>query len=163
MAGEEGNGGHGLRALADYCGIQFQHHSALQDARCAGEVFLQACKVSGLSLEQWLVRVDQPLTTISPLYPGGNPDGHLFGEVLVFTGTLSLSRPEMENLAALAGCRVDGGVNKHTTLVVVGVQDAKRLKGAIVSAKHQKALDQIAKGKPLRIITESDLMVLLNH
>jgi DNA polymerase-3 subunit epsilon len=69
----------------------------------------------------------------------------------------------MAKLAAVAGCRVDDGVTKHTTLVVVGIQDAKRLKGAPVSSKHQKALDLIRKGKSLRIITESDLMLLLKH
>ena len=63
----------------------------------------------------------------------------------------------------MAGCRVDDGVTKHTTLVVVGIQDTMRLKGARVSSKHQKALDLIGKGKSLRIITESDLMLLLKH
>jgi DNA polymerase III subunit epsilon len=158
-----GNGGYGLQALAKHCRIEFQHHSAIQDARCAGEVFLQACKISGLSLEQWLVRVEQPITTIDPSYLDGNPEGHLFGEIVVFTGQLSLSRGEMGRMAAIAGCRVDAGVTKHTTLVVVGIQDVKRLKGAPVSARHQKALDLIGKGKPLRIITESDLMLLLKQ
>lgn len=158
-----GNGGHGLRALASHCGIEFDHHSAIEDARCAGQVFLQACQVSGLSLEQWLLRVEQPVNIVDPLYPEGSPDGHLFGEIVVFTGQLSLPRVEMAKLAAVAGCRVDDGVTKHTTLVVVGIQDAKRLKGAPVSSKHQKALDLIGKGKSLRIITESDLMLLLKN
>ena len=158
-----GNGGHGLRALANHCGIEFKHHSAIEDARCAGQVFLQACHVSGFSLEQWLTRVEQPVNIADPLYPEGNPEGHLFGEIVVFTGQLSLSRGEMAKLAAVAGCRVDDGVTKHTTLVVVGIQDAMRLKGARVSSKHQKALDLIGKGKSLRIITESDLMLLLKH
>ncbi len=158
-----GNGGHGLRGLADYCGIQFQHHSAIEDARCAGLIFLRACQVSGLSLDEWFLRVEQPVSIVDPLYPEGNPSGQMFGEVVVFTGQLSLVRGEMARLAAAAGCRVDDGVTKHTTLVVVGIQDSKRLKGAPVSSKHQKALTLIARGMAIRIITEGDLMVLLNE
>jgi DNA polymerase-3 subunit epsilon len=55
------------------------------------------------------------------------------------------------------------GVTKHTTLVVVGDQDVRRLNGATISAKHQKARDLIAKGKPLRVVSEADLMLLLAH
>jgi NAD-dependent DNA ligase len=96
-------------------------------------------------------------------YPDGNPDGHLFREIVVFTGQLSLPRAEMPDLASFAGCRVDDGVTKHTTLVVVGDQDVRRLNGATISAKHQKARDLIAKGKPLRVVSEADLMLLLAH
>jgi DNA polymerase-3 subunit epsilon len=158
-----GNGGHGLRALADHCGIHFNHHSALQDAWCAGKVFLRACAVSGLTLDEWLVRVNQPIAPRTIAYPDGNPDGHLFGEIVVFTGQLSLPRAEMANLVSFAGCRVDDGVTKHTTLVVVGDQDVRRLNGATISAKHRKARELIAKGKPLRVVSEADLMLLLAH
>jgi DNA polymerase-3 subunit epsilon len=158
-----GNGGHGLRALADHCGIHFKHHSAVQDAWCAGEVFLRACAVSGLTLNEWLLRVNQPIAPRKVPYPDGNPDGHLFGEIVVFTGQLSLPRAEMADLASFAGCRVDDGVTKHTTLVVVGDQDVRRLNGATIGAKHRKARDLIAKGKPLRVVSEADLMLLLAH
>jgi len=157
------NGGHGLRVLANHCGIQFKHHSAIQDAWCAGKIFLQACSITGLSLDEWMVRVNQPTIFRASAYPEGNPDGHLFGEIVVFTGTLSLPRSEMENLASFAGCRVDDGVTKHTTLVVVGTQDPVRIKGAAFSAKHQKARDLVAKGKPIRIVNEVDFTLLLNQ
>lgn len=159
-----GAGGHGLKALAKHCGITFQHHAALEDARCAGEIFLQACQLTGLSVEQWLSRVDQPVVMLDSTFPEGNPMGHLFGEIVVFTGTLSRTRGEMGRLANNAGCRVDDGVTKHTTLVVVGDQDVRYLKeGSLISAKHQKARDLIAKGKPLRVIAEADLIALLRH
>jgi len=110
-----------------------------------------------------MVRVNQPTIFRASAYPEGNPDGHLFGEIVVFTGTLSLPRSEMENLASFAGCRVDDGVTKHTTLVVVGTQDPVRIKGAAFSAKHQKARDLVAKGKPIRIVNEVDFTLLLNQ
>ncbi len=154
-----GNGGHGLNTLAQSFGISFAHHNALEDARCCGEVFLHACRESGLSLEEWLKRAYQPITSLQPLEI--NPDGPLFGEVIVFTGQLCLPRREVSVRAASAGCRVDDGVTKHTTLVVVGEQDVRRLNGAEIRSKHQKARDLIAKGKPIRILTENDFDALL--
>jgi len=158
-----GNGGHGLRVLADHCGIQFRHHSALQDAWCAGKIFLQACALTGLSLDEWTVRVNQPVSPRTLPYPEGNPDGRLFGEIVVFTGTLSLTRAEMSDKASLAGCRVDENVTKRTTLVVVGTQDSLRLKGAPYSSTHQKARNNVAKGKMLRIVNEDDFVLLLKQ
>lgn len=158
-----GQGGHKLRVLADHCGIQFKHHSAVQDAWCAGKIFLEACKITGLSLNEWMVRVNQPVISRAVSYPDGNPDERLFGEVVVFTGTLSVPRAEMSNLASVAGCRVEDGVTKHTTLVVVGTQDPLRLKGAAYSGTHQKARAQVAKGKPLRIVNEHDFALLLKQ
>lgn len=42
-----------LANLARFLNIQFQHHDALEDARCAGYVVLAALKKSGLALENY--------------------------------------------------------------------------------------------------------------
>ena len=86
----------------------------------------------------------------------GNTDGPLFGEVLVFTGTLSMPRRMAADCAADAGCRVDGGVTKLTTLLVVGDEDVRRLAGHDKSSKHRKAEALIAAGQPIRILGEND-------
>jgi DNA polymerase-3 subunit epsilon len=80
----------------------------------------------------------------------------LFGEIVVFTGALSMPRSEAADRAAAAGCRVDAGVTKETTLLVVGDQDLRRLHGYSKSSKHRKAEQLIAKGQSLRILGESD-------
>jgi DNA polymerase-3 subunit epsilon len=54
--------GHRLRDLAKLCGITFKHHSALQDAWCAGQLFLHACGKTGFDLERWCVRVMNPFS-----------------------------------------------------------------------------------------------------
>lgn len=146
--------GHRLGDLAEMCGVSFIHHSALQDAWCAGQVFLAACTKTSLTLEDWYNRVNHPVQGRVILEP--TLEGHLSGERVVFTGRLTMTRSEAARLAADAGCDVDDGVTKHTTLVVVGVQDAMRLMGKEISSKHQKALDWIAKGKKVKIITEDD-------
>lgn len=54
--------GYGLAQLAGSFGIAFRHHAAHEDARAAGEILLRAIGDSGLSVAEWLVRVDQPVT-----------------------------------------------------------------------------------------------------
>jgi DNA polymerase-3 subunit epsilon len=151
--------GYGLSNVAAHFGIDYQAHDALEDARCAGLVLLRAISETGLSPEQWLIRVTQ---SIDPAGYGhkraGNPDGELFGEVLVFTGTLVVLRREAADVAAAAGCRVDENVTKHTTLLVVGDQDLRKLAGHERSSKQLKAEHLISKGQPIRLLGESDFM-----
>jgi DNA polymerase-3 subunit epsilon len=69
-----------------------------------------------------------------------------------------MPRREAADAAAAAGCRVDEGVTKHTTMLVVGDQDLKRLAGHEKSSKHTKAEMLIQKGQPIRILGEGDFM-----
>ncbi len=119
---------------------------------------LRAIVETGLSLEQWLVRVEQPIGPLAGQCHrrDGNPDGELCSEVVAFTGALSMPRREAADDAAAAGCRVEDGVTKHTTLLVVGDQDLRRLNGIEKSSKHRKAEQLIAKGQSIRILGESD-------
>lgn len=149
--------GYGVSNVAAHFGIDYQAHDALEDARCAGLLLLRAVAETGLSPEQWLARVEQP---IDPTGHGhkrnGNPDGELFGEVVVFTGSLSIPRHEAADAAAKLGCRVDDHVTKHTTILIVGDQDLRRLAGDDKSSKHLKAEELIRKGQPIRILGEGD-------
>jgi len=159
--------GYGLGNVAKFCGIQFQHHDALEDAIAAGHILVHALRHSGMTLEEWETRVTLP---INPRTAGagykklaGNPAGHLFGETLVFTGSLSLPRREAAQLAASAGCTVANSVTQHTTLLVAGDQDLCRLNGDTKSSKHRKAEDLMAKGQAIRIISETDFLALVKH
>jgi len=158
--------GYGLSNVAAHFGIDYRAHDALEDARCAGELLLRAIADTGLGVEQWLTRVEQPIDPTASYghRRDGNPDGELFGEVLVFTGTLSISRRKAADAAAAAGCRVDDGVTKHTTLLVVGDEDLRKLNGHEKSSKHRKAEQLIARGQPIRILGESDFKrIVLRH
>jgi DNA polymerase-3 subunit epsilon len=155
--------GYGLSNVAAHFGIQYREHDALEDARCAGEVLLRAITETGLSAEEWLKRVEHQIgcSGAQGIRRGGSADGPLFGEVLVFTGTLSIPRLMAADSAANAGCRVDNGVTKHTTLLVVGDEDVLRLAGHDKSSKHRKAEELIAKGQPIRILAESDFLSIV--
>ncbi len=175
--------GYGLANVAAEFGIKYRPHDALEDARCAGEILLRAIAETGLSIEQWLERVRQPInppvrvstrshsplaaralpTPAPPISRDANPDGPLYGEVLVFTGALSMPRHEAADAASAAGCEVATSVTKHTTLLVVGNQDIRKLAGHEKSSKHCKAEALIAEGQKIRIICESDFQHLVEQ
>jgi DNA polymerase III subunit epsilon len=150
--------GYGLGNVCKSIGYSFTPHDALEDAKAAGQIVLAAITQSGLGLDGWLQRVTQPIDPDAngPIVRTGNPDGLLYGEVMVFTGALEIPRREAADLAASVGCRIEASVTKHTTLLVVGDQDVLRLAGNAKSSKHRKAEELIAKGQPIRILRESD-------
>ena len=157
--------GYGLANICKRIGYEFQHHNALEDAKAAGQVLLAAMAETGLNLEGMLRRVRQPIDPASASYGSaikreGNPNGLLFGEVIVFTGALEIPRREAADLAAAVGCEVAQSVTKKTTLLIVGDMDVKRLAGHEKSSKHRKAEELIAEGFPIRIIRETDFREL---
>jgi DNA polymerase III subunit epsilon len=156
--------GYGLANVAKFLGLEFDHHDAGEDARTAGEILLRAISESGFNLEQWLTRSNQLVGpfAIAKTSADVNPNGALFGDVLVFTGALSMLRREAAEAAAQAGCEVNEGVTRKTTLLVVGDQDIRALNGHQKSGKHRKAEELIAKGQSLRIIGESDFQSLVD-
>ena len=91
----------------------------------------------------------------------GNPDGALFGETVLFTGTLEIPRPRAADAADEAGCRVVTGMSKKVTILVVGTQDKSRLNGYCKSAKHRKAEDLIQQGEDIQIVSESDFFEIV--
>jgi DNA polymerase-3 subunit epsilon len=98
----------------------------------------------------------------------GNPSGPLVGEVVAFTGELSISRKEAVSMAAELGCTVTAGVTKKTTIVVVGTQNEALLAGHDKSSKHRKAEELMRKQiganeQPLKIVSESDFASLLDN
>jgi DNA polymerase-3 subunit epsilon len=160
------DGGYGLANLATAFGIDFSHHNAAEDARAAGEIMLKALTEGQLSLLDWLDRVEQsvsvqPSGERAQLARSGNPAGPLFGEVVVFTGTLGIPRLEAAAMAASAGCSISNTVNKATTILMVGDQDLRYTQGEEKSAKHRKVETMIRDGANIRIVGESDFMLMV--
>jgi len=155
--------GYGLGNVCAILGYQFVQHDALEDAKAAAHVLLAAIEKTGIDLQGWLKRVKQPIDpSTSNIAREGNPDGFLYGEVLVFTGTLEVTRCEAADMVANTGCAVATGVTKNTTIVVVGDVDARKLApGQVKYAKHRKAENLIAQGYPIKIYRESDFKALI--
>lgn len=151
--------GYGLKNIANHLGIEFKHHDALEDARTAGKILIEAIQHSGVGLSDWLVRVERGAEYVSHKRVGDG-DGALVGETITFTGALQIPRREAADLAAEAGGDVATGVTKKTSLLVVGDQDIDRLAGKEKSSKHLKAEKMIADGQAITIIGETDFLVL---
>ena len=152
--------GYSLANVASKFGIAFAHHNAEEDARAAGEILARAIEETGMTASEWLERARKPIGPAS-IAVDGNPEGHLYGEVVVFTGVLNIPRREAAQLAANAGCEVATSVGKSTTLLVIGDQDVRRLAGHEKSSKHRKAEELIAKGQAMRILGEGDFRCLV--
>jgi len=148
--------GYGLSNLSKHFNIKLEHHNAPDDARVAGQIVCKAVRDTNLDLEHWLHRIDQPISTSEKIAREGNPAGHLYGEIVCFTGALSIARKEAAALAADAGCTVKEGVTSDTTLLIVGDQDIRRLAGHTKSTKHRKAEKLVANGQSIRIVAETD-------
>lgn len=160
--------GYGLPDLAAMLGFKFKHHDAFEDAHAAGLILIEAIKVSGISLDEWHERAGQPLgwNARAEKRPTRTPeaDAPFTGETVVFTGKLErLVRSEGADLAAAAGFTVDSLVTKRTTILVVGEQHLRRLKGDGKSSKHIKAEKLSLEGQSIRIIGEADFLNLVGQ
>jgi DNA polymerase III subunit epsilon len=158
--------GYGLANVCSRIGYEFRHHDALEDAKAAGYVLLAAMRESQQDLDAWKRRVKQPIdpersSSGAAVHRNGNPEGDLFGEIIVFTGALEMPRREAADLAASIGCEVAPNVTKKTTILVVGDQDVSRLAGQEKSTKHRKAEQLAVEGHPIRIIRETDFKTLV--
>ena len=160
--------GYGLENICKFIGYTYSAHDALEDAKAAAHVLITAMQKTGLDLQNWLERVEQPIGTKNIaskntlIAQNGNPEGSLYGEVIVFTGSLKLPRCVAAQKAALIGCKIGLNVTKDTTILVVGDQDVRHLAGHDKSSKHRKAEKLIREGQQIRILRETDFEELLS-
>jgi len=162
------NRGYGLADLSAKLGVvQEKPHDALDDAITAGKIILKAIEASNISLDDWLSKAYTKQDSSKDLAKLANsdpdPDGPLFGEVVVFTGSLSITRLEAAQIAYGLGCNIDTGVTRNTTILVLGDQNIRQLAGYSKSSKHRKAEELISKGQKIRIIGENDFSSMLKN
>ncbi len=172
--------GYSLKVCASHLGIRFRHHDAAEDARAAGMVVAHAISETPLSLSRLVTYCasrqagdrsaaglrtgrSHPVAFPERVSRKGAAGGPLCGEVVAFTGELSLSRREAADLAAAAGCDVKESVTRQTTLLIVGDPVISRLRGNGQSTKLRKALALLEAGHPIRIIGEDEFMRLMGR
>lgn len=95
--------------------------------------------------------------------PDARPDHPFYGREIVFTGTLSsMTRALAWDRVAEVGGRPAPGVRRHTNVLVIGHQDAQKLRpGEELSAKARKARDLRERGQPIELMPEVDFTQLL--
>ncbi len=125
-------------------------------------ILLKAIEDTGLDTEQWIAHCQRRVLSEAGggVKRTGDGDGPLVGESIVFTGSLQVARREAADMAHIAGAAVEAGVTKKTTLLVVGDQDIAKLNGASKSNKHRKAEQLIEGGQALRILGETDFLMM---
>lgn len=48
--------GYGLKSIASWCGFEFRHHDAFEDARVAGSILARAVAETGVDIPEWIRR-----------------------------------------------------------------------------------------------------------
>ncbi|MCI5208137.1 MAG: hypothetical protein D3910_04970, partial [Candidatus Electrothrix sp. ATG2] len=87
----------------------------------------------------------------------------LSGQYLVFTGKLQITRKEATAFVQKTGCCVQSSVTRKTTLLVLGSQDAKRLRpGHRRSLKHDAVKKRIKEGQAITILQQEEFYTLLD-
>ncbi|MGV2871550.1 exonuclease domain-containing protein [Colwellia sp. E150_009] len=164
---EFGSSGYGLANVCNVLGYEFQHHNAEEDAKAAAFIVIEASKLKNVTdIKEWLSHIKKPVT---PSFQEkiknvkGNEKGRLFGETIVFTGNLSLSKIEAAEKASNVGCNVSSSVTKKTTMLVVGEQDLSLLVGYSKSSKHRKAEELIEKGQKIEILSDTEFLTLIDN
>ena len=144
-----------VQAAAD-CGVRVTNaHRALADCLTTLGVFRYMLDNSShLTVDNDYKTRNQRTNTKA------NPHGHLYGHTVVFSGDLSRPRPEIQQMAADAGCRCPASVSPKTTILVLGATDLSAVKNGI-SSKERRARELQAAGHPILILNEAEFMQML--
>ncbi|MGY1637571.1 exonuclease domain-containing protein [Geodermatophilus sp. SYSU D00742] len=170
-----------LPMVAAECGINLaRHHEASSDALACAQVVLKLARrrnagtltdllndlkvlAGRLDAAAWrgchgtlgtgLVRPEAAVDA--------DPEHPLYGQVLVFTGALSIRRQEAWDAAARCGAVIEKSVTKRTTMLVVGDGFAGSDPAEFNTGKAAKAVQLRARGHRIEVLTEVDLVDLL--
>ena len=158
-----------LDYLAEEFGITFQHHDALEDAVVAAKIVIRALDESNTDIEEWVSASKHSgrRTTSASHKIIYRPEQHiaeisLKRENVLFTGTLrdrfgkKVNRPQAGELVKAYGGTFLEKCRKSVTMLVVGEQDKRVLKGRDQSGSHRKVLEWIKKGQKIEIVSAQE-------
>ncbi|RBY97547.1 hypothetical protein DQ237_00940 [Blastococcus sp. TF02-8] len=93
-----------------------------------------------------------------------DPDGYLYGRVVVFTGTLmSMTRDVARQECARVGATPEQNTTKRTNVLVVGdINPAVLRPGSNVTGKARKAFELQDNGQAIEVMTEDDFLRCLD-
>jgi DNA polymerase-3 subunit epsilon len=151
-----------LATVAEYCKVPLNGaHRAKADAIAAGRVFMCAATTLG-HINETSVKRANPNQVSHKNYPA-NELGDLYGQTIVFTGELSISRAEAFEAAAEIGLEIKSGVSKKTDYLVVGEQNENLVGPTGISNKQIKAEALIDEGVDIQILDEDEFMELIEE
>jgi DNA polymerase-3 subunit epsilon len=162
-------GSYRLPFVADALGVDIGvHHEPGSDAEAAALVLPALAARLGVDSLGEFAAVTQRTMTGTPQwssepYPDADPDGALYGRVIVFTGALSsMTRDLAHDECRRVGAVPEKTVTKRTHVLVVGDLDPARLvPGDLTSQKAQKAFALRDAGQDIEVLTEYDFLRLI--
>ena len=92
---------------------------------------------------------------------GGDGDGPLAGESIVFTGNFTVDKFDLADMAHIAGAAVRDRVTRQPTMVVVGYLDPKVVGPTGKSTNLRKADELAAGGRDILFVIEDDFRELV--
>ena len=159
------------------------HHDPLADARAVADIVDGLAKANGAtdldalaeSVGVRIGRMDSGLyrgsvakysgggtsrLTQSELNPDADPDGYLYGRVVVFTGALmTMTRQVAWDECARVGATAERSTTQRTNVLVVGdINPAVLRPGAALTAKAERAFQLQDQGQDIEVMTEDDFL-----
>lgn len=123
----------------------------------AGSPAEQSLEGAGRSWSAWPEEGPNPLPN-----PTAEPGHPLFGQTVVFTGDLVMTRPEAKSRAADMGARPESRVTARTTVLVVGDGFvAGDLRAGRLTGKAKRVLELHAKGQQIEVVSEGEFLQMV--
>lgn len=161
-----------LSSLAETFGVTFQAHHALEDAICASKILLKILENEEVHSLQELHekyhysfgQMDKHYYHHMPLYKSTEDTNHrLSKETVCLTGTLSISKEELEQSMQLKGTHTSRNVSYHTSILVVGKKGYWKNRYGKKNAKVNKARYLQSVGQDIKIIHEHTFVKMLKE
>ncbi|KNC20392.1 exonuclease [Arthrobacter sp. RIT-PI-e] len=90
-----------------------------------------------------------------------DPRHPLYGQTVVFTGNLGISRPQAKERAARLGAQPASAVTRRTTVLVVGDGfEAADLRNGRVTGKARRVLELHERGQEIEVLSEAEFLQL---
>ncbi|MCS6232676.1 DNA polymerase III subunit epsilon [Shewanella baltica] len=152
-----------LATVAEHCNIQLDEaHRAKTDAIAAGRVFMCAAVTLGHINENPPKKsYTKSSGTDHRSYPP-NELGPMFGQTIVFTGELSVTRAEAFAAVSQLGFDIKNTVTQKTNFLVVGEQDANVVGPSGLSSKQMRVEVLRESGVNIKVINEAEFLAMLN-
>lgn len=177
-----------LPIVADALGVELPtHHRAADDSVAAAGIAVKLAERRGAnSLDDLLAQLQVRMGHLvagqliggscrslsdgggggtHPIPPETNanadPEHPLYGQVMTFTGALSLTRADAWAAVAFLGATPSESVTQKTTVLVVGDGFAGDDPTDFETGKAKKAVALLAKGQRIEVMTEGQLLELL--
>ncbi|TLM72504.1 exonuclease domain-containing protein [Pseudarthrobacter sp. NamB4] len=94
--------------------------------------------------------------------PAAEPGHPLYGQTVVFTGQLSMGRPEAKRLSADFGARPESRVTGRTTVLVVGDGFlASDLRSGRLTGKARRVLELHERGQAIEVLSEGEFLQMV--